>query len=147
MVVKSVNGNIIEAPRDVATRRAGDKKARIRWPGTICSRRVLATRHHPSKTTPTLSRQWTDIRGCLHEIEAVDSGGPRNQRPDRPHPDYPHQRTRHAVCAWRRPSLLVMFVVFLFLRRGAPTIAAGITVPLSLAGTCARDVADWIFNQ
>lgn len=32
---------------------------------------------------------------------------------------------------------LVMAVVFLFLRRGAPTIAAGITVPLSLAGTCA----------
>jgi hydrophobe/amphiphile efflux-1 (HAE1) family protein len=35
---------------------------------------------------------------------------------------------------------LVMLVVFLFLRRGAPTIAAGITVPLSLAGTI---VAMW----
>src|SRR5262249_44454654 len=33
--------------------------------------------------------------------------------------------------------LLVMLVVFLFLRRGTPTIAAGVTVPLSLAGTCA----------
>jgi multidrug efflux pump len=33
--------------------------------------------------------------------------------------------------------VLVMMVVFLFLRRSAPTIAAGITVPLSLAGTCA----------
>ena len=33
--------------------------------------------------------------------------------------------------------VLVMLVVFLFLRRGAPTIAAGVTVPLSLAGTCA----------
>src|SRR5882757_1345107 len=32
---------------------------------------------------------------------------------------------------------LVMLVVFLFLRRTTPTIAAGITVPLSLAGTCA----------
>ena len=32
---------------------------------------------------------------------------------------------------------LVMLVVFLFLRRLAATIAAGITVPLSLAGTCA----------
>ena len=31
---------------------------------------------------------------------------------------------------------LVMFVVYLFLRRGTPTLAAGITVPLSLAGTC-----------
>ncbi len=33
--------------------------------------------------------------------------------------------------------VLVMLVVYLFLRRPAPTIAAGITVPLSLAGTCA----------
>ena len=33
--------------------------------------------------------------------------------------------------------LLVMSVVFVFLRRSTPTIAAGITVPLSLAGTCA----------
>ncbi len=32
---------------------------------------------------------------------------------------------------------LVMMVVFVFLRRVTPTIAAGITVPLSLAGTCA----------
>jgi hydrophobe/amphiphile efflux-1 (HAE1) family protein len=32
---------------------------------------------------------------------------------------------------------LVMFVVFLFLRRAAATAAAGITVPLALAGTCA----------
>jgi multidrug efflux pump len=33
--------------------------------------------------------------------------------------------------------VLVMLVVYLFLRRPAPTIAAGVTVPLSLAGTCA----------
>ena len=34
-------------------------------------------------------------------------------------------------------AVLVMLVVFLFLRRAAATIAAGVTVPLSLAGTCA----------
>ena len=33
--------------------------------------------------------------------------------------------------------VLVMVVVLVFLRRTTPTIAAGITVPLSLAGTCA----------
>ncbi|MBA7466428.1 Multidrug resistance protein MdtC [subsurface metagenome] len=32
---------------------------------------------------------------------------------------------------------LVMFVVFVFLRRTTPTIAAGVSVPLALAGTCA----------
>jgi multidrug efflux pump len=34
-------------------------------------------------------------------------------------------------------AVLVMFVVFAFLRRMIPTIAAGISVPLALAGTCA----------
>src|SRR5207248_5375883 len=33
--------------------------------------------------------------------------------------------------------ILVMLVVFVCLRRTATTIAAGVTVPLSLAGTCA----------
>ena len=33
--------------------------------------------------------------------------------------------------------VLVMLVVFVFLRRAATTFAAGVTVPLSLAGTCA----------
>jgi multidrug efflux pump len=33
--------------------------------------------------------------------------------------------------------VLVMLVVYIFLRRPTPTLAAGITVPLSLAGTCA----------
>jgi multidrug efflux pump len=34
-------------------------------------------------------------------------------------------------------AILVMAVVFLFLRRGVPTIAAGVSVPLALAGTFA----------
>jgi len=34
-------------------------------------------------------------------------------------------------------AVLVMVVVFVFLRRMTPTIAAGISVPLALAGTCA----------
>jgi multidrug efflux pump len=33
--------------------------------------------------------------------------------------------------------VLVMLVVFVFLRRLAPTVAVGVTVPLSLSGTCA----------
>ncbi|MDB5633025.1 MAG: acriflavin resistance protein, partial [Tardiphaga sp.] len=34
-------------------------------------------------------------------------------------------------------AVLVMVVVFVFLRRVTPTIAAGVSVPLALAGTCA----------
>ncbi len=48
---------------------------------------------------------------------------------------------RHAVHAAARPIILVMLVVFVVPARGAPTIAAGVTVPLSLAGTCA---AMWV---
>ena len=40
--------------------------------------------------------------------------------------------------------VLVMLVVFLFLRRPTPTIAVGVTVPLSLAGTCA---AMWLADS
>ncbi|MBV1700724.1 MAG: efflux RND transporter permease subunit [Hyphomicrobiales bacterium] len=36
---------------------------------------------------------------------------------------------------------LVMLVIFLFLRRVIPTLAAGITVPLALAGTCSLMLA------
>jgi multidrug efflux pump len=34
-------------------------------------------------------------------------------------------------------AILVMVVVFVFLRRVTPTVAAGVSVPLALAGTCA----------
>jgi multidrug efflux pump len=34
-------------------------------------------------------------------------------------------------------AILVMLVVFVFLRRITPTVAAGVSVPLALAGTCA----------
>jgi multidrug efflux pump len=34
-------------------------------------------------------------------------------------------------------AFLVMFVVFVFLRRTTPTIAAAVSIPLALAGTCA----------
>ena len=43
----------------------------------------------------------------------------------------------HMQLALGATIVLVMLVVFVFLRRAAATAAAGITVPLSLAGTCA----------
>ena len=47
------------------------------------------------------------------------------------HP-FGHRGVTHSVV-----FALVMAVVFVFVRRAAPTIAAGVTVPLSLAGTFA----------
>ena len=43
--------------------------------------------------------------------------------------------------------VLVMLVVFVFLRRASPTMAAGITVPLSLAGTLCADVGCRLLDQ
>jgi hydrophobe/amphiphile efflux-1 (HAE1) family protein len=43
----------------------------------------------------------------------------------------------HLESALLATIVLVMLVVFVFLRRAAATIAAGVTVPLALAGTCA----------
>ena len=44
-------------------------------------------------------------------------------------------------------AFLVMLVVFVFLRRLTPTIAAGVSVPLALAGTCAGHVARRILDR
>lgn len=45
-------------------------------------------------------------------------------------------------------AALVMLVVFLFLRRGTPTIAAGVSVPLALAGTfCGMWLAGFSVNN
>src|ERR1041384_3884373 len=41
-------------------------------------------------------------------------------------------------------AFLVMLVVFVFLRRITPTIAAGVSVPLALAGTCAAMWLRWV---
>jgi hydrophobe/amphiphile efflux-1 (HAE1) family protein len=47
-----------------------------------------------------------------------------------------HASVRDMQLTLSATAVLVMLVVFLFLRRAAPTLAAGVTVPLSLAGTC-----------
>ncbi len=73
--------------------------------------------------------------------QALDSGRASTSRccPTGPRPFGPASTTCSSRCS--RPSALVMLVVFVFLRRAAATIAAGVTVPLSLAGTCA---AMWV---
>ena len=68
--------------------------------------------------------------------QEVDSLRHRYLDPVRPDRDDPRQRRRHAADLLGTIGM-VMLVVFVFLRRATPTIAAGITVPLSLAGTCA----------
>jgi multidrug efflux pump len=77
----------------------------------------------------------THLRAAAR-AQALDPGRHRHLGALRPHQYHPRQRVRHAAHAARH-CRLVMLVVFVFLRRAAGDDRAGVTVPLSLAGTCA----------
>ncbi len=68
--------------------------------------------------------------------EAMDPRRRRDFDPGRSHRHHPRQRPDMQLTLLAT-AFLVMVVVFVFLRRITPTIAAGVSVPLALAGTCA----------
>ena len=94
---------------------------------------LIITKQRDANVIETVDR----IQRAAARDQALDPRRHRHLGPVRPH------RARSApactTCSSRSALsiVLVMLVVFLFLRRPTPTIAAGITVPLSLAGTCA----------
>ena len=75
--------------------------------------------------------------GADPRTEAMASRRRRNLDPGRSHRHHPRQRARDMQWTLLATAFLVMVVVFAFLRRMTPTIAAGVSVPLALAGTCA----------
>ena len=77
------------------------------------------------------------IRALLPELAALDPGRHRRSRSCPTAPATIRASVLDMQYTLLATIVLVMLVVFLFLRRGTPTIAAGVTVPLSLAGTCA----------
>jgi multidrug efflux pump len=132
IVVKRANGNIVRLS-DVATVDQGTRNSRsIAWfnrrPAVLITvtkqgdANVIETADHILELIPEIKR-WIPagveisilsdrtgtIRASVHDMELTLLGS----------------------------VALVMIVVFVFLRRTAPTLAAGVTVPLSLAGTCA----------
>jgi len=132
MVVKSVNGNVIRLG-DVATIVQGTRNANsAAWYNLQPAVLLVITKQNSANVIETVDR----IRELLPEIKRwIPADIDINVLTDRT------QTIRASVLDMQytlsATVVLVMFVVFLFLRRGAPTIAAGITVPLSLAGTCA----------
>ena len=132
LVVKTVNGNVVRLS-DIASIRPGVRNSRSAgWFNRDPSVLLIITKQGDANVIDTVDR----IYALLPELRQwIPAGLDISVLTDRT------QTIRASVhdmqLTLAATAVLVMLVVFLFLRRGPPTIAAGITVPLSLAGTCA----------
>ena len=132
LVVKTVNGNVIRLST-VATIRPSVRNSRSAgWFNRDPSVLLIVTKQGNANVIDTVDRIYEllpDLRQWVPAALDISVLSDRTQTIRASVKDM--QLTLGATI------VLVMLVVFLFLRRSAPTIAAGVTVPLSLAGTCA----------
>jgi multidrug efflux pump len=132
IVVKSRSGSVVRL-RDVATIEQGTRNSRSaawfnRQPATL----LTITRANNANVIETVDQ----IRALIPELKRwIPAGIDISVVSDRTGTIRASVLDMQYTLA--ATIVLVMLVVFIFLRRGTPTIAAGITVPLSLAGTCA----------
>ena len=132
VVVKTVNGTVIRLA-DIATIRPSVRNSRSAgWFNKQPSVLLIITKQGDANVIDTVDR----IYELLPELKQwLPAGLEISVLSDRT------QTIRASVrdMQWTLAAsvVLVMLVVFLFLRRAAPTAAAGVTVPLALAGTCA----------
>jgi hydrophobe/amphiphile efflux-1 (HAE1) family protein len=132
LVVKTVDGNVVRLP-DIASIQPGVRNSRSAgWFNRDPSVLLIITKQGDANVIDTVDR----IYALLPELRQwIPAGLDISVLTDRT------QTIRASVhdmqLTLAATVVLVMMVVFLFLRRGPPTIAAGVTVPLSLAGTCA----------
>ena len=131
LVVKTINGNVIHLS-DVATVVEGTRNSNsAAWYNLQPAVLLVITKQTNANVIDTVDR----INELLPEIQKwVPAGIDINVVSDRTLTIRASVHDMQATLA--ATIVLVMLVVFVFLRRGAPTIAAGVTVPLSLAGTC-----------
>jgi multidrug efflux pump len=132
VVVKVANGNVVRLS-DVATVEQGTRNSRsAAWFNREPAVLITITKQGDANVIDTVDQ----IRALIPEIKRwIPADIDISILSDR-------TGTIRASVADMQLTLagtiaLVMLVVFLFLRRAAPTMAAGVTVPLSLAGTCA----------
>ncbi|HXD44213.1 MAG TPA: efflux RND transporter permease subunit [Pseudolabrys sp.] len=132
LVVKTVNGNVVRLP-DIASIRPGVRNSRSAgWYNRDPSVLLIITKQGDANVIETVDR----IYALLPELRQwIPAGLDVSMLTDRTQTIRASVHDMQGTLA--ATVVLVMLVVFLFLRRGPPTIAAGITVPLSLAGTCA----------
>jgi multidrug efflux pump len=131
LIVKSVNGTVIHLT-DIASVVQGTRNANsAAWYNLQPAVLLIITKQTNANVIDTVDR----IHALIPEIEPfIPRGIDISVLSDR---TTTIRASVHDMQATLAGSVaLVMLVVFLFLRRTAPTLAAGVTVPLSLAGTC-----------
>jgi multidrug efflux pump subunit AcrB len=132
VVVKTVDGTVIRLST-VASIRASVRNSRSAgWFNRDPSVLLIVTKQASANVIDTVDR----IYALLPELRQwVPAGLEISILADRTQTIRASVRDMQLTLA--ATVVLVMLVVFLFLRRTAATLAAGVTVPLSLAGTCA----------
>ena len=132
LVVKAQNGDVVRLSH-LATVEQGVRNSRsASWFNGQPSVLLIITKDSDANVIETVNRikhlvpdlkRWipadVDISVLSDRTQTIKSG------------------IKHLQFALMMTVSLVMLVVFVFLRRLAATIAAGVTVPLALAGTCA----------
>ncbi len=132
IVVKAANGTVVRLG-DIATIEQSVRNSRsAAWFNLQPSVLLVITRQSEANVIDTVDR----VLALLPEVKRLVSPDIQiSVLSDRT------QTIRASVFDMQLTLLatiaLVMMVVFLFLRRVAATVAAGVTVPLALAGTCA----------
>ncbi len=136
IVIKAANGNFVKLS-DVATVLDATRNSRsIAWFNKQPAVLILITKQQDANVIDTVDR----VKALLPELKQWIPGGVEiSILSDRTGTI----RANVEDMEWTllATAFLVMLVVFVFVRRMTPTIAAGISVPLALAGTCA---AMWV---
>ena len=132
IVVRTANGTVVRLSAIASIQRGTRNTLSAAWFNKQPSVLLIITKQAGANVIETVDR----IKSLLPELRRwIPAGVEVSTLTDRT------QTIRASVSDMQLTLLatvaLVMIVVFAFLRRATPTIAAGITVPLSLAGTCA----------
>ena len=132
LVVKTLNGNVVRLT-DVATITQSTRNARsAAWFNAMPAVLLIITKQPDANVIDTVDR----IRALVPEIKRwIAADIDISVLSDRTQTI--RASVQHMQATLAGSIVMVMLVVFVFLRRAAPTMAAGVTVPLSLAGTCA----------
>ncbi len=138
LVVKTSNGDVVRLS-NIATVERGVRNSRsASWFNGQPSVLLIITKDSTSNVVETVQR----IRDLLPEMKRwIPADIDISVLSDRSLTI--KAGIEHMQSALLATVILVMLVVFVFLRRTAATIAAGVTIPLALAGTCG---AMWIIG-
>jgi multidrug efflux pump len=132
VVVKTINGNVIRLSTVASISPSVRNSKSAGWYNRDPSVLLIITKQADANVIDTVDR----IYELLPELRQwIPAGLEISVLTDRTHTIRASVHDMQLTLA--ATGVLVMLVVFLFLRRLAATIAAGVTVPLSLAGTCA----------